>query len=244
MSAYSKAPPSYSPTFPPSPFNLAAHTASATALTEKLFHGRISQKDYDAQIIPTSIMSVTGVADIPIIMTIDDSLTAILAPAVRGLDSSSANKESAKLYLWCPTRVLETIGIPIPVSSESVLLDQDGLKKLFKLMKEGDRNEQLLLACEDDIAEVEHYKKLMTRHEDREDNTDATMDWRPTASSSESRRRREIWTEAERRRQNIMQEYHRDVALRRTREFNRANEQHHREREISRAEEREGHEPG
>ena len=90
------------------------------------------------------------------------------------------------------------------MSSESVLLDQYGLKKLFKLMKEGDRNEQLLLACEDDIAEAEHYKKLMTRDEDREDDTDAMMDRRPTASSSEGRRRRELWTEAERRRQNIM----------------------------------------
>lgn len=242
MSAYSKAPPSYSPTFPPSSFILAAHTASATALTEKLFHGRISQKDYDAQIIPTSIMSVTRVANIPIIMTIDDSLTAILALAVRGLDSSSANKESAKLYLWCPTEVLENIGIPIPVSSESVLLDQDGLKKLFKFMKEGDRNEQLLLAYEGDIAEAHHYKKLMTRDENREDDTDAMMDWRPTSSSSEGRRRRELWTEAERRRQDITQEYHGYVALRSTREFNRANEQHNREREVSRAEEREGHE--
>ena len=177
--------------------------ATATALTEKLFHGTISQHDYDAQILPTSIKSITRAASIPIIMTTHDTLTAILALAVRGLDVPSPNRERAKPYLWCSTRLLEFIDTPAPMSNEFVLLDQEGLKELFTFLKEGDRTERLLVACEGDVEEGEDLKMLVSREEDREDDTVAVKGWRRTASS-EGRRGRELWSEVERSAQNFL----------------------------------------
>ena len=190
MSIYSQAPPPAIPTIPPCPFHLAAHTASATALTEMLFHGIVSQRDYDAQILSTTIKSPIWAASVPIIMTTDDTLTAILAQAARGLHISPPNVESAKPYLWCSTRLLEFMGILVPVSGDSVLLDQNGLKNLFTYLKEGDLTDQLLIACEDEIVEAEYLKILVIREESREDDTPAVRGLRPIASS-EGRRGRE-----------------------------------------------------
>lgn len=255
MSVHPRAAYVYKPTLQPSTINLAAHTLSATAVTEAFFHGRISQDDYDARILATCIISITRGAHAPIIMTTDDTLTTIHALAVRGLNISSdpIDREKAKLYLLCPKRFIELIGIPTPVSGEFVPLDQDGLKKLLTFIKGGDGGvDKLAIACEDDLVAAEDCKNLLTRAADLEDDTRVMRDWRPTASSGDGRGR-EIRSDVGSSAQNPGQAHHRnvalrstrsDVALRSTREFHRANEQHHTEREAPGASKKEGREPG
>ena len=243
MSIYSQAPPPSAPTVPPRPFHLAAHTASATVLTEKLIHGTISQRDYDAQILSTTIKSAIMAASVPIIMTTDDTLPAILAQAARGLDMSPPNAASAKPYLWCSTKLLEFMGTPVPVSGDSILLDQKGLKNLFTILKEGDLTDRLLIACEGEVVEADYLKIVVTREESREDDTPAVRGSRPTAPS-EGRRAGELWSEVERSAQNSVQGHHRNPALRRTTGFYKASEQHGTESDPRRAKEKEGREPG
>ena len=251
MSVYQQAPAFYQPTFPPSQIHLAAHTANATALTKRLFEDRISQEDYDDQILATSIMSITRVASIPIVMTMDDTLATILAHAARGLEMSYENTERAKLYLLCPKGILESLDISAFMSDDLALLDRDGLNKLLKFMKGSDSShDELVIACEDDLEAPEMFKKLLSRVGDREDETVAMRNWRPTASSG-GRRARELWSEVGSSAQKLVQAHHRnvqahhrDAALRRTREFHKANEQHHMERGAPGAKGKEGRETG
>ena len=246
MSVHQQAPPFYESTFLPSPIRLAAHTASAIALTKRLFEDRISQEDYDDQIIATSIMSITrfASASIPIVMTMDDTLATIFAHAARGLEMSDEKTERAKLYLLCAKRILETLGIPAPVSGEFALLDRDGLKKVLKFIKRNDGGvDELVIAFGDRLEAAEMFKKLMTRVEDREDETRVMKDWRPTASSGGGRGR-ELWSELSSSAQNLVQAHYRNAALRRMGEPHKANEQHHMERRAPGAKEKEGREPG
>ena len=226
-------PPPYTPTLPPRRFHLPAYTASATSLAEKLFHGRVSQDDFDAQTLCMSITSVTGAVSIPIIMTSDDTLTTILEHVAHDLNAGPANRERAEVCLWCPTKILESIGIPPPVSGQPVLLDQDGLKRLFTFLKESDQIEQLLLACDGDVADAELFRKLLSPEENRESDTHAARD-RPSTASPVCRSSLEILlSQHESSAQNIVPGHHRNSALRNRREHNEsANEQQDTEQEA------------
>ena len=123
---------------------------------------------------------------VPIIMTTDDTLATILALAVRGLDDPSRpiDRDAAKLYLSCPKRILESMGIPAPVSSDLVLLDQDELKKLLTFLKGSHRSvDELIIACEDDVIRSEGLQKHWSRVKDQEDDTPEMRNQQPTASS-------------------------------------------------------------
>ena len=144
---------------PSIPFQLAAHTASATALSEKLFNGHINKSDYDAQILPTTIKSAIKLASVPIIMTTDDSLAAILTQAGQEPDKSPPDREKVKLCLCCSTRLVGFIGLP--VSRDLVTLDRDELKKLLTFLRESNRTDQLLVTREDDILGPEYLKMVM-----------------------------------------------------------------------------------
>ena len=199
MSLCQEAPPSHKifVAAPPSRFNLTAHTASAIALTEGLFNGSISQDDYDAHILPTSIKSDSRYASIPIIMTTMDSPETILAVAIRGLGIPSANRESANLYLWCPRWVLSILGIPAPVSGELVRLDHIALTKVVTYMKERGGATKLELACEDGITNAEDLIKLVARRRELEDEFKAMMGPPPAPSSiSGHPQGRRLWSDA------------------------------------------------
>ena len=131
LSAHEEESPDATPTPPASRFKLAAHTPNATAMTEKLINGTISQKDYDKRIMSTSIKLITRVASMPVIMTLDDSLAEVLAQAVNGLDMSSPVRQQTTLYLWCSTKLLHSIGRMHCVSGRSAILDRSSLKDLF-----------------------------------------------------------------------------------------------------------------
>lgn len=179
-------------------------------------------------------------------MTMDDTLTTILALAVRGLDNPSdpITRETAKLYLLCPQRIRERIGIPAPVSGDFVPLDQNGLKKLLTFIKGSAGGvDEFAIACEDDLAAAEDFKKLVTHALDLENEARVMRNWRPTSSSG-CRRGRELWSEVESSAQNLVQAHHRNVALRSTRESHRANEQDLPVQEAPGANEKEGREPG
>ena len=216
MSVHQQAPPFDEHSFPPSPIRLAAHTASATALTKRLFEDRISQENYDDQILATSINLITRIASIPIVMTMDDTLATILEHASRALGTTFENTERARLYLLCPKSVLEYLGIPAPVSGELALLDRDGLTKLLKFLQRGNGSDELVIACEDDLDAAEKVKKLMMRVEDQDDETRAMRNWRPTTSSGGSRAR-ELWSEVGSSAEKFVQTQHRNAALRRAR---------------------------
>ena len=162
-------------------FNLAAHTASATALSEKLFNGLISKRGYDAEILPTTIKSAIKQASIPIIMTTDDDLAAILTQASQGLDNSPSNREKGKLCLCVSTRLLGFIGLlSVPISQHSVTLDRDELKKVLTFLKESGRTDQFLLAGEDYIIGPDYLKIVMSPRRYPEDVVHSTEDWRLT----------------------------------------------------------------
>ena len=226
MSVHPRAAYLYKPTLQPSTLSLAAHTANATALTEALFQGGISQDDYDTRIVATCIMSMTRLMHVPIIMTTDDTLATILALAVRGLDDPSRpiDRDSAKLYLACPKRIFEAIGIPAPVSSELVPLDQDELKKLLTFLKGRHRSvDELVIACEDDVTRSEGLQKYWSRVKDQEDDARGTRNWQATASSGGGRER-EVGPGVGSIAQHLGQARHRNAALLSPREFLDANE--------------------
>ncbi|KAM0801856.1 hypothetical protein BDR22DRAFT_888305 [Usnea florida] len=146
--------------FIPHTFNLAAHTAIATAL------------DY------------IKLAYISIVKTTDDDLTAILAQASYDEPATSPpDKKKENLYLCFSASLLGFISLSAPVSRHSVLLDPDGFKKTLTFMKESHRADQLLVAQEDDIVGPKYLKMVVTHEEYREGDTYAVIDSRPSTSS-------------------------------------------------------------
>ena len=91
-------------------FELEAHTESANALAEKLFYGQISQNDYDAQVYSATIASTDRAAPKPIIMTLDDTLAALLAYANRKFGIPLATAHLTKIYVLSSAEFNHAVG--------------------------------------------------------------------------------------------------------------------------------------
>ena len=76
---------------------LTAHTEGASALAERLFHGKVTQKDYDVPIYSTTMISMDRVTAVPITFTLNDSLTTLTAHAHQNLKIPLAKVETIKL---------------------------------------------------------------------------------------------------------------------------------------------------
>ena len=136
---------------PPS-FQLAAHTDGANTLAERLFHGKISQKDYDVHIYSTTISSMNRVTSVPITLTMEDSLATLIAYAHQIFRIPLANVETTKLYVLWSEKVFGTIGSQsVPENLNS--LDQDTLHMVFIFMKASPQVEQLFIRFENHTAE-------------------------------------------------------------------------------------------
>ena len=171
----------------PSAVPLTATTASAIAVSERLFSGLISTEDYDAQALTTTIYSVTKLTYLPILMTMDDDPTAILTLAGPALGFGTPENEKNKVYLCCSTRTIGFVDFFAPISGDTVRLDQDALKRLYMYLKESDRTDQLLIAREDDIVGPDYLKMVLTDEEHREGDARTVEGLQPTASSSGNR---------------------------------------------------------
>lgn len=125
-------------------FELEAHTESANALAEKLFYGQISQNDYDAQVYSATITSTDRAAPKPIIMTLDDTLAALLAYANRKFGIPLATAHLTKMYVLSSAEFNHAVG---GHTSPGVLmlLEQDNLKMVLTCMKQGSQTEQLFV---------------------------------------------------------------------------------------------------
>ncbi|CAD6567523.1 MAG: hypothetical protein ASARMPREDX12_000517 [Alectoria sarmentosa] len=153
MSFNPRAPTSRSgPTAPPR-FQLTAHTEGARALAESVFHGRISQDEYDAQVYSTTIVSTSRATSVPITLTLDDSLATLKAYAHHKFEVPLAKAERTRLYVFWSTKIFYAIGVHA-VPGNLDLLDQDTLKMILTFMKASTQVEQLLVQFEEDEVEV------------------------------------------------------------------------------------------
>ena len=154
MSLGPRPPSPNSAALPKNQFELEAHTESANALAYKLLHGWISQKDYDAQIYSTTIASTDSATPLPIIMTLDDTLAALLAYASLKFGIPLAKAHMTKMYVLSSAEIIHALG---GHTSPGVLLllDQDKLEMVLTCMKQGSQVEQLFVEFGDDMAETE-----------------------------------------------------------------------------------------
>lgn len=151
MSSHPLAPRSGSEASPK--LQLAAHTETANALAEKRSHGKISQKDYDAQIYSTTISSWDRVTSVPIILTLDDSLATLVAYAHREFQIPLVKAEKTKMYVLWSAKIFHAVGVHA-VPENLVLLDQDRLNMILTFMKASPQVEQLFVQFEKDVSEV------------------------------------------------------------------------------------------
>ena len=213
---------------PPS-FQLAAHTDGANTLAEQLFHGKISQKDYDAHIYSTTISSMDRVTSVPITLTMEDSLATIIAYAHQIFRISLAKVETTKLYVLRSEKVFDTIGSQI-VPENLLSLDQDTLHMVLMFMKAIPQVEQLLVRFEHHTAEPAAERKSVTTEVDQaaaEDDILAPKEAKPYSlnatdrgclgrkeqSTSRKSKKRERPTEHDRKAQDSGQGYPPNFAL-------------------------------
>ena len=132
---------------------LAAHTETANALAEKMFQGKISQKDYDAQTYSTTIVSNDRSLSVPIVLSSYDSVATLKAYAHRSFRIPLAEAETTKLYGLWSEKVFYACGVHT-VPENLVLLDPDSLSMVLEFMKASSQVEQLLVHFKEDVEEV------------------------------------------------------------------------------------------
>lgn len=136
-------------------FDLEAHTESANALAEQLFYGQISQTDYDARIYSATIVSTDRAVPKPIIMTLDDTLAALLAYANRKFGMPLATAHLTKMYVLSSAEIIHAVGAHTS-PGVMMLLEQDNLKMVLTCMKQGSQMEQLFVEfAESDTTPLE-----------------------------------------------------------------------------------------
>ena len=134
----------------PPRLKLSAHTDGANTLAEQLFHGKISQKDYNAHIYSTTISSVTSV---PITLTMEDSLATLIAYAHQSFRIPLAKVKTTKLYVLWSKNIVGAIGSQsVPENLNS--LKQDTLHMALTFMKASPQVEKLLVRFEHPLAEI------------------------------------------------------------------------------------------
>ncbi len=141
---------------------LAAHTKAANVLAQGLFRGRISQKDYNAQIYSTSIVSTDRTKSVPIILTLDDTLATLMDHANREFKIPPAKVQAAKMYVLWSKKIFQA-SVICPVPENLVLLDQDTLKMTLTFMKASPQVEQLLVDFEGDATALAPGSKVAAR---------------------------------------------------------------------------------
>ena len=134
-------------------FQLAAHTETANALAEKMFEGKISQKDYDAQTYCTTILSSDRSLSVPIVLSSYDSVATLKAYAHRRFKIPLAEAETTKLYGLWSKKVFYACGVHT-VPENLVLLDPDTFSMILQFMKASPQVEQLLVQFKEDDEEV------------------------------------------------------------------------------------------
>ena len=153
MSLDPRPPSPNSAALPKNQFELEAHTESANALAQKLLHGWISQKDYDAQIYSTTIASTDRATPIPIITTLDETLAALLAYANLKFGIPLAKAHMTKMYVLPSAEIIYAMG-GHALPGILFLLDQDKLEMVLRCMKQGSQVKQFFVEFEDDMAET------------------------------------------------------------------------------------------
>ena len=132
---------------------LAAHTERASLLAERLFHGKISQHDYDAQVHATSIVSADLVSTVPIVLALDDTLDALIAYANREFSIRPPRGHVTELYVPWSMKLFYAVSIH-PPADNMVLLDEDRLEMILAFMQESTEMEQFFVQVEKDVKEV------------------------------------------------------------------------------------------
>ena len=177
----------------PPRFQLAAHTDGANTLAERLFHSKISQKDYDAHIYSTTISSMDRVTSVPVTLTMEDSLATLIAYAHQAFRIPLAKVETTKLYVLWSEKVFGTIGsqsVPEKLNS----LDQDTLHMVLMFMKASPQVEQLLVRFEYPKAEFATEPESTTTEMEQaaaEDNIPAPEEAKPYSLNTTDRARPE-----------------------------------------------------
>ncbi|KAM0799910.1 hypothetical protein BDR22DRAFT_889881 [Usnea florida] len=134
-------------------FQLAAHTETANALAEKMFEGKISQKDYDAQTYSTTILSNDRSLSVPIVLSSYDSLATLKVYAHRRFKVPLAEADTTKMYGLWSKKVFYACGVHT-VPENLVLLDPDTFSMILQFMKASPQVEQLLVQFKEDDEEV------------------------------------------------------------------------------------------
>ena len=134
-------------------FQLAAHTETANALAEKMFQGKISHKDYDAQTYSTTILSNDRSLSVPIVLSSYDSISTLKAYAHRSFKIPLTEAETTKLYGLWSKKVFHACGVHT-VPENMVLLDPDTFSMILEFMKASPQVEQLLVHFKEDDEEV------------------------------------------------------------------------------------------
>ena len=134
-------------------FQLAAHTETANTLAEKMFEGKISRKDYDAQTYSTTILSNDRSLSVPIVLSSYDSIATLKAYAHRHFKIPLAEAETTKLYGLWSKKVFYACGVHT-VPENLVLLDPDTFSMILEFMKASPQVEQLLVQFKEDDEEV------------------------------------------------------------------------------------------
>ena len=134
-------------------FRLAAHTETANALAEKMFQGKISQKDYDTQTYSTTILSNDRSLSVPIVLSSYDSIATLKVYAHRSFEIPLTEAETTKLYGLWSKKVFYACGVHT-VPENLVLLDPDTFSMILEFMKASPQVEQLLVHFKEDDEEV------------------------------------------------------------------------------------------
>ena len=134
-------------------FQLAAHTETANALAEKVFDGKFSQKNYDAQTYSTTILSNDRSLSVPIVLSSYDSLATLKAYAHRCFKIPLAKAETTKLFALWSKKVFYACGVHT-VPENLVLLEPDTFTMILEFMKASPQVEQLLVQFKEDDEEV------------------------------------------------------------------------------------------
>ena len=163
--SYSRAPPKFK-------LKLAAHTERANLLAERLFHGKISQHDYDAQIYATSIVSADLVSTVPIILALDDTLDALIAYANREFSIRPTRGYVTNLYVPWSGKLFYALSVH-PMADNMVLLDEDRLETVLAYMQESTEMEQLFVQVEKDVGVRDHSEALALQLSQAEAEEDA-----------------------------------------------------------------------
>ena len=163
-------------------FQLAAHTDRANKLVERLYYSQISQSEYDAQILATSITSPIRAKSVPIVLTLDDTLATVINHANQAFKFPLAEIKSTQLFVQWAKKTFKTAG-EHRIPRSLLLLDEENLEMALKFMKASSYVEQLIVefeAVKNPPARLQDTVVEATQAEDEEDDRTPTQEeYRP-----------------------------------------------------------------